>query len=499
MSAVGSLLERPTTLWVVSLLTIALLCLGNLPWQLDDYDQAKQAFSSWQIVKSRRFLYQETPNGKVATKPPLLGLVSAVLYKTTQSWNVAWRLPPLAAALVLAWMLWRRGSVLFGPLAGLIALCAFSFNLLTARLATLVRTDMPLALVTFAIALLFFNKIRAREPWQRGEKAALCLFLTAAMLIKGPIVYAFVLPAIVLFAWRYRGDVVTRSIRTSWWPWIFSLAIFVVWVIGGIETVPGFYDEVVLREFLGRFGQTLHRPQPIYFYIPHLLHKWAPWSLLLMGLIMAEWRAAARRSPSTIASSALKRWLTDLPPENFWLLAWSLGGLFVMSCIPSKRVDRIFPVVPPLCLLLASMTASPSLNRERLRRWCAVSLIAAVIFASSYTFFRIGEGIHEKRDGLATCGREWRARAMREHLRYALLKDDEEALVMYLGLPAFTLQTEAMQRWQAGELDAIIAPKERLLELRPELTAASQITETDFCPGMKANEPYAVVMRPKPR
>ena len=31
--------------------------------------------------------------------------------------------------------------------------------------------------------------------------------------------------------------------------------------------VPGFYDQVVVREFLGRFGETVHRPQPIYFYI----------------------------------------------------------------------------------------------------------------------------------------------------------------------------------------------------------------------------------------
>mgnify|MGYP006920623902 CR=1 FL=1 len=30
------------------------------------------------------------------------------------------------------------------------------------------------------------------------------------------------------------------------------------------------------------------------------------------------------------------------------------GGLIVMSLIPSKRLDRIFPVIPPLCLLLAA-------------------------------------------------------------------------------------------------------------------------------------------------
>ena len=89
------LLANGVTLWLVSLLTIILLSLANLPWQLEDYDQAKQAFTSWQIVKSGRVLYQETPVGAVATKPPLVGWISALLYEGTRSWDAAWRLPSL--------------------------------------------------------------------------------------------------------------------------------------------------------------------------------------------------------------------------------------------------------------------------------------------------------------------------------------------------------------------------------------------------------------------
>jgi hypothetical protein len=43
-------------------------------------------------------------------------------------------------------------------LPALIALAAFGLNLLSVRLATLVRTDMPLALATFAAGLLMFEK-----------------------------------------------------------------------------------------------------------------------------------------------------------------------------------------------------------------------------------------------------------------------------------------------------------------------------------------------------
>src|SRR5438876_1907640 len=109
----------------------------------------------------------------------------------------------------------------------------------------------------------------------------------------------------------------------------------------------GFFNEVVIREFAARFAETVHRPQPLYFYLPHLLHKFAPWSVLMIVLAIADLRS--RKRPAGAGSV-----FRDMSPATFWLLCWSVGGLIAMSLIPSKRVDRIFPVVPPLCLLLAA-------------------------------------------------------------------------------------------------------------------------------------------------
>ena len=139
-----------------------------------------------------------------------------------------------------------------------------------------------------------------------------------------------------------------RTQQSAWpgsWPWLASLAVFLLWAIGGILFEPGFFNEVVMREFMARFGETIHRPQPLYFYLPHLLHKFAPWSLLLLVIAFGE---------LTSRNWKLRSALREMSPEVFWLLCWSLGGLIVMSLIPSKRVDRIFPVIPPLCLLLAA-------------------------------------------------------------------------------------------------------------------------------------------------
>ena len=253
-----SLLDDRRAFWAIASLILILFLIGNLPWQLDDYDQAKQAYSSFEMIKEGRWFYQQTPHERVATKPPLVGWVSASLFAITRSWEVSWRLPSLLAAIALALLLFRTASFAYGSIAGLVAFSAFGLNLLSPRLATLVRTDMPLALAIFLIGLLIWQKIERQEEWKPWDRVYLFALLTIAMLIKGPIVYAFLLPGIVLFQWRHgraRPPGASLSAWSGWWPWIASLAVFLLWVTGGILFQSGFFDEVVMREFLGRFGE----------------------------------------------------------------------------------------------------------------------------------------------------------------------------------------------------------------------------------------------------
>ena len=70
-------LESRRTLWIVGAVAIVLFVVTNLPWQLDDYDQAKQAYTSFEMVKEGHWFYQKTPHERVATKPPLVGWISA--------------------------------------------------------------------------------------------------------------------------------------------------------------------------------------------------------------------------------------------------------------------------------------------------------------------------------------------------------------------------------------------------------------------------------------
>src|SRR5438034_10311405 len=108
--------------------------------------------------------------------------------------------------------------------------------------------------------------------------------------------------------------------------------------------IPGFFHEVVVREFAARFAETIHRPQPVYFYLPHLLHKFAPWSVLMIAIAFVDLRSREWR---------LRSAFREMSPETFWLLCWAVGGLIAILLIAFKPVDRIFPVFTPLCLPLA--------------------------------------------------------------------------------------------------------------------------------------------------
>ena len=493
-----TLFSNKRTLWAVAGLTMLLFAIANLPWQLDDYDQAKQAFTSFEMIKDGRWFYEQTPREHVATKPPLVGWLSAGLFSLTRSWEVAWRLPSLLAAIAISILLFRAASLAYGTIAGVIALSAFGLNLLSPRLATLVRTDMPLALVIFLIGLLIWQKIREQEAWEPRDRIYIFALLTVAMLIKGPIVYAFLLPGIALFQLRAHGGTravvsadksgcshgavspchgsrgerigTTRRLQGAWpgwWPWIASLGVFLLWVIGGILFQPGFFDEVVMREFMGRFGETIHRPQPLYFYLPHLLHKFAPWSVLMIAIAIFD--LASRRWRIGAAFQAMS-------PQTFWLLCWSLGGLVVMSLIPSKRVDRVFPMVPPLCLLLAAQIGSIFRNeqlRTRVYRWSAVALILSILITGGYTVAKVIFGYRDHRDALVLFARDVRHEAETHHWRYEVVSAKDEGLLLYLRRTHFIKPDRAIAEWNRGNLDALVAPAEKAPALMRELYGAA--------------------------
>ncbi|MEY2509809.1 MAG: hypothetical protein QOE26_572 [Verrucomicrobiota bacterium] len=495
----GFLTSRITR-WSLLALALVLFAIGNLPWHLDDYDQAKQAFTSFEMIEHGHWFHQHTPNWWVATKPPLVGWISAGFYAITRSWEAAWRLPSFLAAVGMLVLLLRTAKI-YGHVAALTAACALSFNLFTPRLASLVRTDMPLALVLFAIGLLIWKKIRTRASWTRRDQLLLFLLLSAGMLIKGPIVYAFLLPGLVAFQWRWRGTNAAAAAWSGWLPWLVSFLVFLLWAGAGILFVPEFTEHVLLREFAGRFSDEVHRAQPFYFYLPHLLHRFAPWSLLLILLPLMAAKVGAASVPRLFRRTPVGalRPLPHFSPETFWLVAWSLGGLIVMSFVPSKRIDRIFPIVPPLCLLLAAIIAACR-EKERMRtiidRVCAAAIILSAVFMTGYTVRKIVLARHEQRDAFPMFGRAVVKEMTQHHWRYGVIGGEDEGMLLYVRKTEFLEPEPAIVLWNGGKLDALVVPNDELDELVPRLRGDPKTVLTSNPAGRYRKRYFLLVRSP---
>lgn len=425
---------------------VALFCVRNLPWHLDDYDQAKQAFVSFEMIDQGHWWFQHTPQGRIATKPPLAGWISAALYPVTRWWEGAWRIPPLVSALVILAVLIRAGEHLLPGIGGAVAAGAFALNLTAPRLATLVRTDMMLTLFIFLTGWLVYEKVRTGTRWTAGERWAVFALILGSMLTKGPIAYAFLLPGLVAFALisRWRG---TRS--NAWcglWPWFAPLLLFAAWAVIGLVGSREFYEQVVLKEFLGRFDlsdEPVHKHQPVYFYVLHLLRAWVPWSVLFLGLFLVR---------------DVRRALVS-DPSRLWLACWIVGGLVLMSLIPSKRADRIFPVFPPMCLLLVSMLREvqpAGLFGQPLRRVAVAFVLLALGISSGYAAYKIADGYRGREGALVSFGRRVRETAAAEGLRLAAVNGRDEGMLLYLRQPRFLKFSEAKIGWETGDLNALV-------------------------------------------
>jgi 4-amino-4-deoxy-L-arabinose transferase-like glycosyltransferase len=240
-------------------------------------------------------------------------------------------------------------------------------------------------------------------------------------------------------------------------------------VLCGIKFVPRFYEDVVMKEFLGRFSQTVHRPQPVLYYLPHLLQKFAPWSVLILALGVLSF-------PRT--GSGIRNLFRQANPDILWLVCWSFGGFVVMSLVPSKRVDRIYPVVPPLCLLLAAQVACSLRTKqtgERVLQWSAAALLFSILFTGSYVTGKVLSDYRDNANHLEVFSRAVNEQAVAHHWRYEIIAGGaagSEGMLLYLQKPYFIRPDQAVQKWNREALDALVVPKNKISELMPELQNA---------------------------
>ncbi len=456
-----------------SVLTIivVLFAVRNLPWHLDDLDQAKQAFTSFQIVHGGSWFYQETPDGDVATKPPFAAWVSVLIYRLCGShcWDLAWRLPSFACALWVLWTLARSGAQLFGNNIGaLLAAGAFGLNSFAPRIATLVRTDMMLTAFIFCIGWMALEKLRADAPWTRSEQWITFGLFLAALMTKGPIVYAFLVPGWLAFHFMSRRLAWKNRVCAGWWTWILPLVVFALWAGIGIATDTNFYEQVVLKEFVGRFTVGEHaRHHNSYpgLYTLGFLAKALPWSLLLgITLAVKNVRAALLKDPALL-----------------WLACWTFGGLVFMEFVPSKRFDRIFPVLPPACLLLAAAARYiPSFQWKQISPSRLVVWVTFFACATSvgYAGVKMAQSWRDNGQVLVDFGRRVAEIVGEQQQRLTIAHARDEGILLYANHSRFDSLEDALEMWRTGRVDWLVISDESISKLERKLGPHKVVLET---------------------
>src|SRR5207237_9219918 len=165
-----------------------------------------------------------------------------------------------------------------------------------------------------------------------------------------------------------------------------------------------------------------------------------------------------------------------------WLVCWSLGGVIVMSLVPSKRVDRIYPVVPPLCLLLAAQIAGGfriEQTRERVLQWSAAALLFSLVFTGGYTAARVVSNYRDHADHLEVFCRAVNEQAIANHWRYEVISGHSggyDGMLLYQQKPRFLKPRKAVQEWNGGEVDALLVAKDTIAELLPVLGVPASAT-----------------------
>jgi hypothetical protein len=294
------------------------------------------------------------------------------------------------------------------------------------------------------------------------------------MLIKGPIVYALLAPGLVAFQWWTRKNAAVPAASPGRLPWLLSFLVFLVWFAGGILFVPEFIEHVVLREFAGRFNDEVHRAQPIYFYLPHLLHRFAPWRLLLIGFGFFLWKGN-RGGWNRKRSGCLG----------------SLGGLLVLSFILRNGSIGFSPSFRR-CLLLGAI-AGGLRSRERSGR-------SSIERAPSHSFSqRFSWRIHRAQSGSPTANSRTRLLSSAGRLcgtpkRMAGVTASSAATTKECALRApnrIPGSRPGRGRWNAGKrCSSLLTMRSRSFaaaggscaEKRPQLTSGRRLSQTVFPP-----------------
>jgi len=309
-------------------------------------------------------------------KPPLFYWLQASIMQFFGPGEFAGRITTLLLDTLLCLVTYATGRLLYGRLSGLLAATVISTCALGYTLGRVAMLDTPVTLfltLTFACFLAAQHASTEGKPEQKCFYWGMYMAAAAAVMTKGLI--GIVIPGLVIGAWI----AITGHWRILKEVRLFSgLALFLIltapWHVLMAKTHPDFFQFYFIHEHFQRFlTDEAKRVQPWWFFMAITIAGLLPWTFLAI--------IPAKAGIQSIKKLGFRQKLNSGENANVLFLSlWIILPLIFFSASHSKLAPYIFPIFPPLAILLGRYLAECWEGRAGLRALRINSLVVAAIF-----------------------------------------------------------------------------------------------------------------------
>ncbi len=298
-------------------------------------------------------------------KPPLFYWMQAIFLGISYN-EFFGRIATTLVVTLTCLLTYATGRLLYSREAGLLAATALATSVLGYGLSRVAMLDAPVTLFLTATISSFIFAQKTRD-----QKYYYTMYAAAALAVMTKGLIGIVIPGMVIGAWialtkNWKILLEAKLVTGT----LLFLAITAPWHIAMQLKHPEFFDFYFIHEHFTRFLTNEHkRTAPWWFFIAVTLVGSMPW----LGIVASgKWQVVRKKK--------LSEYL-PLTTSHF-LLLWILLPLIFFSSSHSKLVPYIFPIFPPLFILIGKQLAAMWPRRERLIKNTMVTMAFICILAN---------------------------------------------------------------------------------------------------------------------
>lgn len=218
-------------------------------------------------------------------------------------------------------------------------------------LAVILRMDMLMCMF-IVLSLRTFYRMLQGQGSASWNAFLFPFYIFMAVFSKGPVGILVPLLSTLVFL-AMTGRLRTFGRYWGWKTWGVLLAGCIVWFCGVyLEGGAAYLDNLLFNQTVNRAVNSFHHEEPFYYYFTSVWYSLAPWSLLLVGVLIAgAWRK--------LIKTELERFFATVLLTTFVML----------SCISSKIAVYLAPAFPFFVYLPVLLV-----SRFQWNRWMALAV-----------------------------------------------------------------------------------------------------------------------------